>query len=136
MHARLSVATGQDAPPLAAGVATANAWVCVPPPHVAEQADQAVYEPWQSTGQPWTLHAWVCGEAGHEAPPLAGCCVTVNACDCVPPPHETEHALNPDQVPWQSTGGQAWALHACDRGAVGQATPPWVGCEVTVNVCD
>lgn len=113
MHVCVCVVTGHAAPPLAAGVVTVKVCVCEPPPQLALHPDQPDQVPTQSTGQPCTLHGCVCGETGHEAPPWAGCCFTVKVCDCVPPPQVAEQADQPDQVPWQSTAGQACGLHTC-----------------------
>lgn len=134
MHA-CTVLPGQPAPPFWAGTLTINDMVCVPPPHEAEHGP-AENEPWQSTGQPCTLHGWLWGEAGHEAPPYAGCWVTVNAWLCVPPPHEAVQPLQPDHVPWQLTGGQACWLQACVCGDAGQAAPPCCGATATLNTWD
>ena len=72
------VSVGQAAPPLAAGVCTCHVWVCVPPPHEAEQPPQPVQAPAQSTLHPCRLQACVLtSDSGQAVPPLAGCWVTV-----------------------------------------------------------
>jgi len=53
-------------------------WVCEPPLHVAEQADQAdQLLTAQLTGQPCVLQGCDCDSAGHATPPKAGCVVMV-----------------------------------------------------------
>jgi len=49
-------------------------------------------------GHPWVLHACVVAPT-QSAPPHAGAGL-VQVCDCVPPPQETEHAVQGDQAPF------------------------------------
>lgn len=109
---------------------------CTPPPHAVEQADQADQEPTQSTGHACWLHATVLVRGlGHFSPPSAAK-VTVNVCDCVPPPQVAEQAENWDHEPWQSPGAQEPVLHGCDfEVSVGQAAPPLAAGVCTCHVC-
>ena len=137
LHACRCGLAGQAAPPFWAGTATLKTCDCDPPPHATEQEPKPDHEPWQSTGQACWLQPTTCGLDGHAAPPNRACRVTVNVCDFWPPPQVAEHALKPDHVPWQSSGGHACSLHACDRvKAAGQAAPPLAACTLMVYVCD
>ena len=67
------------------------------------------------------LQACVCVVVdGHDAPPYAATCVTVNARDCIPLPHGTLHAPQLLHVPSQSTGHGS-VLHVPDSDAPSDA---------------
>jgi len=92
LHACDCDRAGHAAPPYATGVTTERVCVCTPPPHDWLHLDHDDHEPTtQFTGHFWTLHGCDCTNAGHAAPPKAGCVVTERVCDCTPVPHDLEH---------------------------------------------
>ena len=92
LHRVLSTAFAvaeQAAPLELAGVDTANARYCVPPPHVREHALHAPQLPTQSTGHSAVLHkalSTVFAVAEHAAPPELAGVDNPNVRDCVPLP--------------------------------------------------
>ena len=129
LHACDSVRVGQAAPPLLAGVVTRRDRDCVPPPQVAEHADQsekaATTQSTEATpaGHACVLHGCVLVRSSHAVPPLAAGVTTVRVSSCVPPPHEAEHADQADQ--WLSTQSteHACGLHVRVWVRSGQAAP-------------
>jgi hypothetical protein len=131
----LVATSGHALPPLAAGVSTARAIICTPPPHVTEQLPEGAKSLMTQlctgggvrgcrvgkgvAGHACVLHAVgaVCTfneGGGHAWPPLAAGVTTVRAIICTPPPQTTE------QLPWgtkslmtQSTAAGAVVGHAC-----------------------
>ena len=91
------LSVGQRVPPFTGATCTAHARVSTPPPQLTGHELQSSQLPTQSTGHRSVLHdrVFVSGRpgesAGHAVPPLLGCVAMMNDCDCVPPPHLTEH---------------------------------------------
>jgi hypothetical protein len=95
---------GQAVPPHEGFVEAIKDRDDTPPPHDVEHAPHSDHDPAQSTAQHCVLHAMDSGEEGHAFPPHAAAVETAKVRDCVPPPHDAEHAPYPDQDPSQLVG--------------------------------
>jgi hypothetical protein len=126
-------------PPFEAGVVTVRVCVWVPPPHIAEQADQslqALTMQLTGVGHAWVLQAWLSLKAGQAVPPPEGWVTTVRVRVWVPPP---QVSLQVDQslqaLTAQLTGTtHAWVLQSWLSVRAGQAMPPFDAGVTTVRV--
>merc|ERR1719220_659467 len=118
-----------------AGVWTYFVRLCVPPPHIFEQADHSLHsDKTQSASQPWMLHASSSSVSSQGSPPWFASTWTERVLSLTPPPHSAEHADHPSQsLSWQSTG-QAWSLQPTSAVSGGHCTPPPWGCVIMLRV--
>ena len=57
------------------------------------------------------LHAWLCDNDGHAAPPFAAAVTTERDCDWVPPPQRVEQSVQLDHDDTTQSTGHGCRLH-------------------------